>query len=524
MRYRTLSRRSAGARSTLRRIVLGAPLALGLATAALLAAGSASAELFNLVGARYQAMGGAGVAVAEDSLAIYWNPGAMPFQDSWGMNLGLGGNASVEGNIIELLNQTIDDWDSLGGTLDDVQAGNSLTPAQVQSLIDFGVNGLAALDTHGKGVAVSADAELMGRFRGWGLSAISLANAGVQPIVDDVNLGLSVGPNAVQNVVGVGMDRSGQFSNDPDSQSLADEIAGGAYWNQDQAEELVWLSEQAGVNTSNPGTRGILTGIADSTGQGTSDSGVNIDANNSGVLTRGIITNEFALTYGHAFFDKKLGFGGNVKYIYGVTFNSFLRYDDVDSVGDALDQLFDSKNTRRSSNFGLDLGLKYKATDWLDLGLVARNVNAPSFTAARDPDSPLANQNFILEPQVRAGLAVYPLNRWVLALDIDVLENNSSSIIGLEYRMISFGTEYRIPIGSFVDLALRTGLWTNLAENPNDSLAWTGGIGLRLGGFHLDVAVGSALDSTDIETDVNETRSVPNRLNAALQLGWVHNF
>jgi hypothetical protein len=228
MRYRTLSRRSAGIRTPFRRVGLGAPLALGLATAALLAAGSASAELFNLVGARYQAMGGAGVAVAEDSLAIYWNPGAMPFQDSWGMNLGLGGNTSVEGNIIELLEQTIDDWDSLGGTLDDVQAGNSLTPAQVQSLIDFGVNGLAALDTHGKGVAVSADAELMGRFRGWGLSAISLANAGVQPIVDDVNLGLSVGPNAVQNVVGVGMDRSGQFSNDPDSQSLADEIAGGA--------------------------------------------------------------------------------------------------------------------------------------------------------------------------------------------------------------------------------------------------------------------------------------------------------
>ncbi|MBW2274059.1 MAG: conjugal transfer protein TraF [Deltaproteobacteria bacterium] len=499
--------------------------ALALAAVTLLAAGSASAELFNLVGARYQGMGGAGVAVAEDSLAIYWNPGAMPFQDSWGVNFGVGGNASVEGNVIELLDETINDWDALGSTLDDVQAGNSLTSGQVQDLIDFAVNGLPALDTRGSGIAVSADAELMGRFRGWGLSAMSLANAGVQPVVDDLNLGLSVGANAVDNVVGSGMDRSGQFSNDPSSQSLADAIAASTtYWTQDQAEELVWQSEQAGVNTSKQRSRDMLTSMAETTGAGIGNPGINLDANDSGVFTRGIITNEFALTYGHAFFDKKLGFGGNIKYIYGVTFNSFLRYDDYDNVGDALDDLFDDGNSKRSSNFGLDLGLKYKATDWLDLGLVARNVNAPSFDAARDPNVPLANQNFILEPQVRAGLALYPLKRWILALDIDVLENNSTNIIGLEQRMISFGTEYRIPIGGSFDLALRTGLWTNLSHRPSDSLAWTGGLGIRWGGFHLDAAVGSALSSTDIETDVGTTKSFPNRLNAALQLQWVHHF
>jgi hypothetical protein len=494
-----------------------------LAAFALLAAGSAAAELFNLVGARYQGMGGAGVAVAEDSLAIYWNPGAMPFQDAWGVNFGVGGNASVEGNILELLDRTIDQWNALGNTLDDVQAGGPLTEAQVEGLIDFAVNGLAALDTLGSGVAVSADAELMGRYRGWGLSAMALANAGVQPVVDDINLGFSVGADAVSNVVGGGVDRSGQFSNGPHSQSLADRInAVSAFWTQDQAEQLVWLSEQAGVNTASGRARDMLTEIAETTGTGST--GLGIDANDSGVHTRGIIANEFALTYGHAFFDKKLGFGGNIKYIYGITFNSFLRYNDYDNVGDALDDLFSKENSKRSSNFGLDLGLKYKATEWLDLGLLARNVNAPSFDVARDPDLPRANQNFILEPQVRAGLALYPVKRWILALDIDLLENNSSSIIGLEQRMISFGTEYRIPIGGSFDLALRTGLWTNLAQSPNDSLAWTGGLGIRWGGFHLDAAVGSALSSSDIETDVNETKSIPNRLNAALQIQWIHHF
>ncbi len=45
---------------------------------ALLAMGSsrvAEGSEWQFIGSRYQGMGGAGVAVVDDSLALYWNPG-----------------------------------------------------------------------------------------------------------------------------------------------------------------------------------------------------------------------------------------------------------------------------------------------------------------------------------------------------------------------------------------------------------------------------------------------------------------
>jgi len=110
----------------------------------------------------------------------------------------------------------------------------------------------------------------------------AIANAGVQPYVDDVNLGFSVGANAVDNVVGASNDRSGQFQNSG-SQSLADEITGAStYWTQNQAEELVWLSEQAGVNTADPDARRTLTNVAERTGDGASSPGLTLDGNEAG--------------------------------------------------------------------------------------------------------------------------------------------------------------------------------------------------------------------------------------------------
>ena len=45
----------------------------------------ARAEEWSFVGARYQGMGGAGVAVVDDEQASYWNPGALAFTKSYGV-------------------------------------------------------------------------------------------------------------------------------------------------------------------------------------------------------------------------------------------------------------------------------------------------------------------------------------------------------------------------------------------------------------------------------------------------------
>ena len=61
------------ARKNLAAISVGVALAFGLGL------GTARAEQWSFVGTRYQGMGGAGVAVADDSQAAYWNPGALGF-------------------------------------------------------------------------------------------------------------------------------------------------------------------------------------------------------------------------------------------------------------------------------------------------------------------------------------------------------------------------------------------------------------------------------------------------------------
>ena len=71
----------------------------------------------------------------------------------------------------------------------------------------------------------------------------------------------------------------------------------------------------------------------------------------------------------------------------------------------------------RSGGF-LDLGLLARPYDWLRVGLVARNVNSPTFD--RNIDLPGQSNEFVLEPQVRMGVAAIPFKNWIIAADIDL--------------------------------------------------------------------------------------------------------
>jgi hypothetical protein len=207
----------------------------------------------------------------------------------------------------------------------------------------------------------------------------------------------------------------------------------------------------------------------------------------------------------------KLGVGASFKYMHGTTFTQFTAYDDVDGAGTIINDLFDGRNTRDSSAFGLDLGGYVQPLDWFSLGLLARNVNSPSFDTA-------GFGSFVLEPQVRMGVALYPWKSWILALDVDLTKNGSESIVGLESRQISFGTEIVLPVWK-VDLALRTGLWTNVATDFSEDLAWTAGLGLKVWQLSFDLTAGAALKGSSVEFDGGST-DIPNRLNLAATLKW----
>ncbi len=75
------------------------------AAAALLSLGvglasTANAEEWAILGSRYQAMGGAGVAIVNDNRAAHWNPGALAFVQSSEFELPFSATALSVGEVI----------------------------------------------------------------------------------------------------------------------------------------------------------------------------------------------------------------------------------------------------------------------------------------------------------------------------------------------------------------------------------------------------------------------------------------
>jgi hypothetical protein len=125
-----------------------------------------------------------------------------------------------------------------------------------------------------------------------------------------------------------------------------------------------------------------------------------------------------------------------------------------------------------------------------------------------------------LDPQVRLGMAVIPIKNLTLAFDIDATSNEIATLPGYSSQVVSLGAEYVIPFGKRVDLAIRLGGYNNIATDYNQTWAMTGGLGLRLWGFHLDLAAGSSFEKEDVQTGTTTTTSLPTRMNLGLGLKW----
>ena len=192
---------------------------------------------------------------------------------------------------------------------------------------------LIGLGAEAEGFLTGLDTGLSFRRRGLMLSAQTSGSFGLDPILDLTGLSFSDDINAltqVANVVGVGADRSGVFTN-IGSQALADTIAAAlGAWSQDQAEELVFQAELAGLDTSALPIRDIVTRVATATGGITAP---DLSLNGSGVLVQGLLTQEVGLAYGHSLFSERIGLGAGVRAVYGMSYYTFIQYDDITGTG-----------------------------------------------------------------------------------------------------------------------------------------------------------------------------------------------
>ena len=483
---------------------------------------------------RYQAMGGTGVAFANDSAAIHWNPANLAYKRGYDFQLPATLNANIENRALEKLSSLIQTYDELAATIDGIRDGttgqlNEATAGQVFSFLED----LSAFGGGGENVHFGIDIGLMGRVHNFGYSAQSLTTGTVFADVDLTNLGLLGGGATLDGLIPPGITTPPPTN--PTFIAFRDRVESEAGWTQQQANFAAAAAEQAGIDVGNSAVANLLVLAASATGSGANS----LADNNSGAVVAGLSTQEFAFTYSHTIpvpFQSKMGdtlrmitqyvhnrfaLGANAKYMLGITFAKAVRYDAGQSGGDLLGDLADFGDNELSHAFGLDLGVGYRPTRWLQFGMVARNVNSPTFDL---PDLGFASGESIdeieIKPQVRVGVALLPIRHLTLAFDIDATENEIATLPGFKSRIISVGGEYEIPFGKSVGLALRVGGYNNIAPEVEGDWAMTGGIGLRLWQFVLDASAGGSFEKERIQTDADSYIELPTRLNAGLTLKW----
>lgn len=171
---------------------------------------------------------------------------------------------------------------------------------------------------------------------------------------------------------------------------------------------------------------------------------------------------EVPLAYAYEFdtFLGDLSVGVAVKYmkLFGATLDFKLKEDQNLNLVEDVTKLDFGEG---SSNVGVDVGVAYEPIDLITLGLVGKNLNAPTFS--------LGSQKIKIDPQVRAGVALN-MDLFTLALDTDLTSNQ---LLGskVKNQMVSLGGT--LDLGFF---ALRAGVAKDL-QNKND-LIYALGLGL----------------------------------------------
>jgi hypothetical protein len=470
---------------------------------------TAQAEEFAVVGARAMGMGGAGVAVTRGGLSSYWNPAGLAAPKSprvdtfWDLSLqasaGYTATPDTLGEIDDVVALVEEiDFDQLEA---DLEASSQLSATQLQQILRLAEE-IPDLAERGTGLLTTADVGLDFRIGRFGFSALGLVHAGGVTNVDltslalgDVGLGPILGPggNTPATVAG---------------QDLADSLASRGLATQTQADELVFQAEQAGVNVSNPAFQDFVAEILQQTADNAGGGGGDLfSANESGADLRAVLLEEYGIGYSQPLFGL-VSVGATAKLMYGTTvFEQFTlrRLGDFD---DILGELADGENREESVEFGLDLGVLVQPVDWISVGVVARNINEPEF----DFEGPGRYQ---VDRQLRGGVGVRPFGGLILALDLDLLKNETDALPGFESQIIGGGIEYPL-----LDvLFLRLGASANLADE-NEAPVIHGGLGLRIARVQIDAAVMVSTEFSDIDTDGDsDSMDAPEKAGLSLFIG-----
>jgi len=490
-------------------------LVAAILAASLAIASAARGDNWVVLGPRAMGMGGAGVAATRGSLATHWNPANLAIEwDRWTTEerpfrfdamIPASASVTVAGDVLENADALYDrvkdlDWNAIEQDLDD---GGGFDTNNLRTLLAAIATDAPRLNQHGEGVLGDAGGGLSVHIWRFGVSALAEAHMAGRTLADLSVSGLALGDEGIAGIVGAGNDRSGAFTN-PSSQAFADSLVATYGIAQNQAEEIVYQAEQAGVDTGSATAQDILGDVVAATTAGGVTTAEFITNNDSGINTRSILMNQFGVAYAQPLFDGQVAVGVNLKMVYGITQVSSLRLRTLEDGSGVVEELFDDDDRKESWRFDADAGVTVHPFEFLSVGIAGRHLAQPRFDAV--------GGDYEVDPQVRAGVAFFPTSWLTLALDCDVTRNASEGLPGYASQIAGAGAEFLL----FRTLALRAGISKNLANA--ESPVVHAGLGLDLWGFHIEAAAESALDTQPIETDGSDVR-IPEHLGASVLLG-----
>jgi hypothetical protein len=232
------------------------------------------------------------------------------------------------------------------------------------------------------------------------------------------------------------------------------------------------LGEHAfGINVSDVATGGAFV----STPVTATPSGATVNLAGTMAL-RGLEARQVAFSYAYAFSDKMFSFGVTGKILQGAAYRGSTTLTGGTDV--SITDNFGKPTI--STAFGIDVGAIYRPSSWLRFGVVAKDINQPTF------DTP-GGEELKLGPQVRGGVAVNPYSSLTLTADVDAT-SNKTFVPGVKSQVLSLGAEQTI-FSEF--LSFRLGAFKNM-KDAGTPFTPTAGLGLRI--FALRVDVGGGYD------------------------------